>query len=79
MQKIIVNDLEWQYEIGSIFLILYHPTSLIKKLKKSSVISLTDLIGIDWDTFQRMKENGTFEIKPCDIKRHILRKLEDIK
>lgn len=78
MQKIIVNDLEWQYEIGSIFLILYHPTPLIKKLKKSSVISLTDLMGIDWDTFQRMKEKGTLEINLCDIKRHILRKLKSI-
>jgi len=79
MQKIIVNDLEWQYEIGSIFLILYHPTSLIKKLKKSSVIPITDLMGIDWDTFQRMKEKGTFQVNPSDIKRHILKKLEGVK
>ncbi len=78
MQKIIVNNLEWGYEIGSIFLILYHPTSLIKKLKNSSVIPITDLMGIDWDTFQKMKENGTLEIKPCDIKRHISRKLKSV-
>lgn len=79
MRKIIVNGLEWQYEIGSIFLLLYHPAPLVKKLKKSSIVSLTDLMGLDWDTFQRMKEKNTLQITPSDVERHILRKIEGIK
>lgn len=79
MQKIIVNGLEWGYEIGPIFLVLHHPTLLVKKIKKSSIVSLTDLMGIDWEMFQWMKEKNTLNITPSDIERHILRKLEGIK